>query len=43
MSALPGHSDVNLIRYRQSIVDLDTEIPYGAFDLRVAEQKLHCS
>ena len=36
-------SDVNLFCYRQGIADLDAEVSYGAFDLCVAEQKLHSS
>src|SRR5471032_893869 len=36
MSALTD----NLLRYGESIIDLDAEIPDGALDLRVAEQKL---
>src|SRR5271165_6908210 len=37
----PGKSDVNLFRYGKCIIDLDTEIPGGAFDFGVAEQKLN--
>jgi len=36
--ALPGGSDVNLFRYRKSIVNLDAQVTHGAFDFRVAEQ-----
>ena len=31
----PGISDINLFRYCQSVIDLDAEIPDGAFDLGV--------
>ena len=43
MSALPGYSDVNLFSYGQRIINLDTEIPDGAFNLRVAQEDLHRS
>src|ERR1700755_218114 len=36
----PGTSDINLFCYRERVVDLDTEIAYGALDFRVAEQAL---
>jgi hypothetical protein len=36
----PGISDINLFGYRQCIIDLDSEISDGAFDLGVAKQKL---
>ena len=36
----PGISDINLFRYCQGIIDLDTEIPDRAFDLGMPEQKL---
>jgi hypothetical protein len=36
----PGTSDINLFCYRERVVDLDTEIAYGALDFRVAEQEL---
>jgi len=36
----PGTSDINLFRYCQRIIDLDAEIPDGAFDFGVAEQEL---
>jgi hypothetical protein len=39
----PGRSDVDLFGYGQRIVDLDTEISDGAFDLGVSEQNLHRS
>ena len=42
MSALPGHSDINLFRYCQSIIYFDAEIPDRAFDLGMAKQKLDC-
>src|SRR5258707_13211995 len=41
MSALPGNSDIDLFRYGQGVIDLDTEVSDGAFDLGVAEQELH--
>jgi hypothetical protein len=34
----PGISDINLFRYRESIIYLDAEVSNGAFDLGVAEQ-----
>ena len=40
ISALPDISDVNLFRYRQSIIHLDAKVSDGAFDLSVAEQEL---
>ena len=40
-SALPGNSDINLFCYGQGVIDLDAEVSDGAFDLGVAEQKLH--
>jgi hypothetical protein len=39
-SLCPGTSDINLFCYRERIVDLNTEIAYGALDFRVAEQEL---
>jgi len=36
----PGSSDVHLFRYRQGIIYLDAQIPDGAFDLCMPEQKL---
>ena len=36
-------SDVNLFRYRESIIHLNAEVPDGAFNLGVAEQELHGS
>jgi hypothetical protein len=36
----PGNSDVNLFRYGKGIIDLDAEVPDGAFDLCVPEQEL---
>jgi hypothetical protein len=41
MSALPGNSDIDLFCYGQGVIDLDTEVSDGAFDLGVAEQELH--
>jgi hypothetical protein len=37
----PGSSDVNLFRYGKGIIDLDAEVPDGAFNFGVAEQELH--
>jgi hypothetical protein len=34
----PGISDVNLFCYRERIIDLDSKVPDGAFDLGVTEQ-----
>jgi hypothetical protein len=39
----PGDSDINLFRYGEGIIDLDSEVSDGAFDLGVAKQKLHGS
>jgi hypothetical protein len=39
----PSISDVNLLRYRKGIIDLDAEVSDGAFDFGVAEQQLHVS
>jgi hypothetical protein len=39
----PGSSDVNLFRYGEGIIDLDTEVPDSAFDLGITEQELHGS
>src|SRR5262245_53854494 len=36
----PGTSDINLLRYRERVVNVNAEISDGAFDLRVAQQKL---
>lgn len=41
MSALPGISDLDLLRESEGIVHLDPEVAYGAFDSRVPEQELH--
>ena len=41
MSALPGFSDLNLFRYRERVVDLNTKIPDSAFDFGVPERKLY--
>jgi hypothetical protein len=40
LSARSGISDVYLFGYCQRIINLDTEIPDGAFDLGMAEQEL---
>ena len=41
MSAPPSISDISLFRYCESIIDFDAEVPDGALDFRVTEQKLH--
>ena len=41
VSALPGISDLDLLRKGEGIIHLDPEIAYGAFDSRVPEQKLY--
>jgi hypothetical protein len=41
-SALPSGSDVDLLGDCESIIDLDTEIPDGAFDLGMTKQQLDC-
>ena len=41
MSALPGISDLDLLREGEGIVHLDPEIAYGAFHSRVPEQELY--
>jgi hypothetical protein len=33
----PGTSDLDLFRYGEGVVDLDTEIAHSALDLRVPE------
>lgn len=43
MSALPLFSDVDLLRYGERIIDLDSEIADRILDLRVAKQELNCS
>lgn len=44
-AALPAGraSDFRLLRDLESVVDLNAEIPHGAFELRVAKQQLHGS
>jgi len=37
----PGSSDVDLFRYGEGIIDLDSEVPDSTFDLGVTEQELH--
>jgi hypothetical protein len=37
----PGSSDVNLFCYGKGIIDLDVEVPDGAFNLCVSEQEPH--
>src|ERR1700738_560395 len=39
----PGISDVDLFSYREGIIDLDSEVPDGAFDFGVAKQELYGS
>jgi hypothetical protein len=39
----PGISDINLFRYRQSVIDFNAEIPDRAFDFGMPEQKLNSS
>jgi hypothetical protein len=34
----PGISDINLFRYREGVIDLDTEITDRALDLGVPER-----
>ena len=34
----PHRSDVNLFRYRESVVDLDSEIADGALDFGMSEE-----
>ena len=41
MSALPSTSDVNLLRYRERVIDLNAQISDGALDLGMAEQDLN--
>ena len=36
----PGTSDLNLLRYRERVIDLNAQISDGALDLCVAEQEL---
>ena len=36
-AALPGTSDVDFLGDLKRVVDLNTEVAYGAFDPRVAE------
>jgi hypothetical protein len=42
-SLCPGVSDVNLFRYGERVINLDAKISDRAFDLGMAEQKLHGS
>src|SRR5262245_43913338 len=39
-SALPSSSDVDLFRDRDSVIDLNSEVPDGALDLGMAQQEL---
>jgi hypothetical protein len=41
VSALPLNSDVYLFCDSEGVIDLDTKVPHGAFDPRMAEQELH--
>ena len=41
MSALPRFSDIDLLGYGESVIDLDSEIADRALDLRVAQQELN--
>ena len=43
MSALPLFSDVDLLRYGERIIDLDSEIADRTLDLRVTKQELNRS
>ncbi len=43
MSTLPPCSDINVLGYRERIVDLDTKISDSALDLRMSEQLLDCA
>ena len=38
----PSSSDVDLLGYGESVVDLDAEITHRALNLLVPQQKLHC-
>ena len=38
----PTRSDVDLLGYRQSIVDIDAQIAHRALNLRVAKKQLNC-
>src|SRR4051812_23038217 len=42
IAALPIDSNINLLSYRESVVDLDTKISDCALDLCVTQQYLHC-
>jgi hypothetical protein len=37
----PCSSDLNLFSYSEGIIDFDAEIPDGALDLGMSQQKLH--
>ena len=41
MPALPRFSDIDLLGYDESVIDLDSEIADRALDLRVAQQELN--
>jgi hypothetical protein len=36
----PRYLDFDLLRYRQSIVNIDAQIPHGAFNLGMSKKKL---
>jgi hypothetical protein len=38
MSALPGDSDIDLFRYGNRVINLDTQVSSGALDPGVTEQ-----
>lgn len=40
---LKADLDVDLLRDRQSVLDLDAEVPDGAFQLGMPEQELDCT
>ena len=42
MSAPPPCSDINLLGYRERIVDLDTKVSDGALHPCVAQEELYC-
>jgi hypothetical protein len=41
MSALPGYARHQLFCYYQRVIDLNAEIPDGAFDVGIPEQELN--
>jgi hypothetical protein len=40
VSALPHNSDVNLLRYRDGVIDFDAKISDGTLNLGMSQQKL---